>query len=270
MTLLSFFAVIIPRIFVDMTAAYGKMILIQILENPMYQYELHLHTMETSRCGHVRAVDQVRAYHHLGYQGICVTDHLHNTYIDLMDCHDDWQECIRRYLYGYHLARAEGERLGMDVIFGVELRFPENNSDYLIYGIDEQWLYDHPYICRMDHRSFFDRFKDEVLIIQAHPFRDCDEVFYDCVHGLEVVNSHPRHDSRNELALALAKANPHLFRTAGSDAHRAGDQGRTALLCETRIPDSYALKEVITSGRYRLWSPEFEDILKECDAIPRV
>ena len=142
----------------------------------MYKYELHLHTMETSRCGHVRAADQVRTYHRLGYQGLCVTDHLHNTYIDLMDCHDDWHECVRRYLYGYHLAKEEGERLGMDIIFGVELRFPENDSDYLIYGIDEKWLYDHPYVCRMDHQAFFDRFKDEVLIIHAHPYRNCDEV----------------------------------------------------------------------------------------------
>ena len=236
----------------------------------MYKYELHLHTKEISRCGHVRAVDQVRACHELGYQGLCVTDHLHNEYLDLMDCHDDWQECIRRYLYGYHLAKAEGEKLGMDVIFGVELRFPENESDYLIYGIDEQWLYDHPYICRMDHRSFFDRFHDQVLIIHAHPYRNCDEVFYDCVHGLEVVNANPRHDSRNELALALAKANPHLYRTVGSDAHRVGDVGLSALLSERRIPDSYALKAVITSGKYQLWCPEYEYILKECEAIPHV
>ena len=236
----------------------------------MYKYELHLHTMETSRCGHVRAVDQVRAYHKLGYQGICVTDHLHNTYIELMDCHDDWHECIRRYLYGYQLAKAEGERLGMDVIFAVELRFPENESDYLIYGIDEQWLYDHPYVCRMDHKSFFDRFKDQVLIIHAHPYRNCDEVFYDCVHGLEVVNGNPRHQNRNELALALAKANPHLYRTVGSDAHRVGDEGRAALLSDVRIPDSYARKDVITSGRFQLSCPEYEYIWKECEAIPQV
>ena len=221
----------------------------------MYKYELHLHTMETSRCGHVRAVDQVRAYHKLGYQGICVTDHLHNTYIELMDCHGDWHECIRRYLYGYQLAKAEGERLGMDVIFAVELRFPENESDYLIYGIDEQWLYDHPYVCRMDHKTFFDRFKDQVLIIHAHPYRNCDEVFYDCVHGLEVVNGNPRHQNRNELALALAKANPHLYRTVGSDAHRVGVGGRAALLSDVGIPDSYAVKDVITSGRLQLWCP---------------
>ena len=236
----------------------------------MYKYELHLHTMETSRCGHVRAADQVRTYHDLGYQGLCVTDHLHNTYIDLMDCHDDWHECVRRYLYGYQLAKAEGERLGMDVIFGVELRFPENESDYLIFGIDEEWLYSNPYICRLDHKAFFDRYKDEVLIIHAHPYRNCDEVFYDCVHGLEVANCNPRHKNRNELALALAKANPRLLHTVGSDAHRVGDEGRAALLSDTRIRDSYELKRVITAGQYRLWCPEYEYILKECEAIPHV
>ena len=236
----------------------------------MYKYEMHLHTMETSRCGHVRAADQVRTYHSLGYQGLCVTDHLHNSYIDLMDCHDDWQECIRRYLYGYHLAKEEGERLGMDVIFAVELRFPENDSDYLIYGIDEKWLYDHPYVCRMDHKSFFDQFKDQVLIIHAHPYRNCDEVFYDCVHGIEVVNCNPRHDSRNALALQLAKENPRLYRTVGSDAHQIGDEGRAAILVEERIRDSFALKDVISSGRFRNWCPEFDWIVKESEAISRV
>ena len=236
----------------------------------MNKYEMHLHTMETSRCGHVRAADQVRTYHRLGYQGLCVTDHLHDSYIELMDCHEDWHECIRRYLYGYHLAKEEGERLGMDVIFGVELRFPENESDYLIYGIDENWLYDNPWICRMDHKSFYERYKDEVLIVHAHPYRYCDEVFYDSVHGLEVVNCNPRHDSRNDLALALAKANPHLYRTVGSDAHQTGDEGRAAILTEKRVRDSYEMKDLITSGAFSLWCPGHESILKECEAIPHV
>ena len=238
----------------------------------MYRYELHLHTMETSRCGKVRAANQIRTYHALGYQGVCVTDHLHTDYLTLMDCHDDWNACIRRYLYGYHCAKEAGEALGMDVIFGVELRFPENDSDYLIYGIDEQWLYDNPWITRMDHQSFFDRYKDEVLIIHAHPYRYCNEVFYTCVHGLEIVNCNPRHPNRNELALALAKANPKLYRTVGSDAHQKGDEGRAAILTDARIRDSYELKQVITEGRYRNWvqCPEFQWIVTESEEIPHV
>lgn len=236
----------------------------------MYRYELHLHTDESSKCGHVPAADQVRTYHELGYQGICVTDHLHNTQIAHYNVPDDWNAIVDRYLWGYRAAKAAGDAVGLDVIFGVELRFPENDSDYLIYGIDEQWLYDHPWITKMNHKTFFDRYRDEVLIIHAHPYRNCDEVFYDCVHGLEIVNCNPRHDSRNALALKLAEEHPHLYRTVGSDAHQIGDEGRAAILTNERIRDSHALKDVIVSGRYQNWCPEFDRILKESEEIPHV
>lgn len=41
--------------------------------------------------------------------------------------------------------------------------------------------------------------------------------------GVEVFNGHPRHDSRNPLALEFAAAHPHLIRTSGSDYHRTQD-----------------------------------------------
>ncbi len=237
----------------------------------MYRYELHLHTGESSKCGHVPAADQIRTYHTLGYRGVFVTDHLHNTQIGYYNVPDNWDAIIDRYLVGYRAAKATGDALGMDVIFGIELRFPENDSDYLVYGIDEQWLRRNPWITKMDHKAFFDRYRDEVLIIHAHPYRNgCNEVFYDCVHGIEVVNCNPRHDNRNELALKLCRENPHLYRTVGSDAHQIGDEGRAAILTEKRIRDSYELKDVIVSGQYRNWCPEFDWIIRESEAIPHV
>ena len=229
----------------------------------MYKYESHLHTQETSLCGHVAAAEQVKTYKALGYTGICVTDHLHSTYLNSLDCRDDWKACIDRWLTGYRAAKEAGDQCGLEVILGIELRFPENESDYLIYGVDEQWIYDHPFIDRMDHQSFFDTYGKEVLIIHAHPYRHCDEVFYTCVHGLEIANCNPRHPSRNELALKLAQENPHLYRTVGSDAHRIGDEGRAAVCFDQVIHDSFAYKAAIESGNYSLWCPEFEQIVKE-------
>ena len=101
----------------------------------MYRYELHLHTAETSKCGKVRAADQIRTYHRLGYQGVCVTDHLHNSYLSLMDCHDDWHECIRRYLYGYHCAKEAGEALGMD---GGYTAYPDEESEIAARAAESQ------------------------------------------------------------------------------------------------------------------------------------
>ncbi len=233
----------------------------------MYKYDIHIHTMETSRCGYVKAPEMVRKYKALGYTGMCITDHLHDLYISLMDCHDDWQLCVNRYMYGYNEAKKAGDALGMDIIFGIELRFPENDSDYLIFGVDEAWLRANPYVCHMDHEAFFKKFGDSVLIIHAHPYRYCDEVFYDCVHGLEVANCNPRHPNRNELALELAKAHPDLIRLCGSDAHREGDEGRAAVLLENRARDSYEFKAEIEAKRFKLWCPTYEDILKESETI---
>ncbi len=235
-----------------------------------YLYELHMHTAETSHCGHVPAAEQVRVYHELGYTGLCVTDHLHMGYIRDYPHPDDWEACVEYWLTGYRAAKAAGDALGMDVLLGAELRFPENDSDYLVYGIDEAWLKNNPYMMACDHKAFFDRYKDEVLIIHAHPYRNCDEVFWDSVHGTEIANSNPRHDSRNELAFAYWKAHPSMYATAGSDAHRTGDQGRAAMVVENRIRDSFALKEVITSGQYTLRCPTYESIIQEWEALRHV
>ncbi|HPF54497.1 MAG TPA: PHP domain-containing protein [Eubacteriales bacterium] len=228
----------------------------------MFRYDIHVHTSETSKCGWVPAALQVSAYKRLGYDGICITDHLHNSYLATLDCREDWEKVVERYMQGYRLAKRAGDECGLDVIFGVELRFPENDSDYLIYGVDEAWLLKHPYVCAMDHRSFFERCGSEVLIIHAHPYRNCDEVFYDCVHGVEIANCNPRHASRNELALRLALENPKLIRLCGSDAHRVGDEGRAAVLLPQRVHDSFGFKAAIEAGGFELECPEFSDIIK--------
>lgn len=234
----------------------------------MYKYDIHVHTMETSRCGYVKASEVVARYKALSYAGICITDHLHDLYISLMDCREDWQLCVNRFMHGYNEAKKAGDALGVDVIFGIELRFPENESDYLIYSVDEAWLRANPYVCHMDHEAFFRRFGKDVLIIHAHPYRYCDEVFHDCVHGLEIANCNPRHDSRNALALELARAHPALYRLCSSDAHRTGDEGRAAVLFESRVTDSHALKAAIESRAFKLWCPPFADIIEGGEAIP--
>lgn len=236
----------------------------------MYRYELHLHTKETSHCGHVPARDQIRKYHELGYTGVCVTDHLTDKYYDPSLSQKEWNAAMDLHLSGWRAAKKEGDRLGMDVILSAELRFPENNSDYLVYGVDEDWFYRNPHMCSLNHKQFYERYKDEVLIVHAHPFRDCDEVFWDCVHGLEIANTSVRHDSRNHLALQLWKEHPYLCPIAGSDAHRIGDEGKAALLSERRIRDSFEMKEVLTSGQYTLWCPLYQEIIEESEALRHV
>ena len=225
----------------------------------MYRYETHCHTVETSTCGKWAAADMVRRYYECGYTGLCVTDHLHEKFLTKINHKGDWQYCIDEFMKGYRAAKAAGDALGMDILFGVEIKFPEDaHKDYLLYGVDEQWLRDNPWLCDLGHKAFYEKFHKDVLIIHAHPFRDNDGVFLDSVHGVEVVNRHPRSQNRNEMAIRLAKETPRLYRLCGSDAHRFGDEARAAILVPHRLKDGKELRQVILQKEYKLWHNEWD------------
>lgn len=235
----------------------------------MFKYELHLHTSETSWCGRVPAAVQVQRLKALGYDGLVVTDHLHAGYLEEVGperTDANWQALIDRHMLGYTAAAAEGERLGVSVILCAELRFPEDERDYLAFGITEDWLRAHPYCILLSHEEFFDRYGKELLIVQAHPFRHYDDPDTAHLGGLEIVNCNPRHESRNRLALDRAKEWPGLVRTVGSDVHRDGDEGRGAVLFEKRVTTPAELREELLAGRFQLWCPDFEELVNESEA----
>mgnify|MGYP000845656711 CR=1 FL=1 len=156
-----------------------------------YRYETHLHTLEASACAKSWAVDYILPYREAGYSGIIVTDHFFNGNTNI-PASLSWEEQVRRFCRGYEHAKARGDREGLSVFFGFEACFTED--EYLIYGLDKEWLLDNPSIMEWDQGTLFDEV-DRVgaLMIQAHPFRERSYNFgihlhpY-AVHGVEVVN----------------------------------------------------------------------------------
>lgn len=222
-----------------------------------FLYEPHLHTAETSRCGRIPAAAIVDRYQQLGFSGIVTTDHLHNTYLSQVDPRHNWDEAVDAYMKGFKAAFRRGQEIGLDVIFGIELRFPERDNDYLIYGVDEAWLRANPYLCGLSPEEFFAAYGHQVLIIHAHPYRDGNEwVCEQAIHGAEIFNGNPRHDNHNEKALALCERHPEYYRLAGSDCHRDGDEGRCGILLPQRVKDSFEYKNMIESQNFKLWIPE--------------
>lgn len=222
-----------------------------------YLYDPHTHTAETSRCGKLPAAEVVERYARNGFAGLAVTDHLHPEYLSRIDTQHNWDAAMDHYLSGYHASKKRGDELGLDVILGAELRFPENDNDYLVYGIDENWLRSNPYICCMSAQEFFDKFGDEVLIIHAHPYREGSAPVQEtAIHGAEIINSNPRHDNHNDMAWALCQRRRDYYRLAGSDTHRDGDEARAGIILPERVEDSYAYKHMIETRQFRLWSPQ--------------
>ena len=119
----------------------------------MYKYETHLHTAEGSACAVTSAVDMVKAHKDAGYDGIFITDHFFNGN-SAVPCELPWAERIDLYCMGYEKALEAGSKVGMAVFFGVE--FTVQGADFLLYGIDKNWLFEHEfYLTVGDERALF-------------------------------------------------------------------------------------------------------------------
>ena len=214
-----------------------------------YKTELHAHTKPCSPCGDIPGAEVVRIYASLGCHSIAITNHITPT----MFLAEGAKMNAQSYLADYEEAKKEGDRIGVSVILGAELRFTESNNDYLIYGITPEDIETLIKLIPVGIREFYKQFKNERnLIIQAHPFRKgCELAPLDCIDGVETMNLHPGHNSR--VAVAAQTAAKHgLIVTGGTDYHHEGHQGMCLLRTPTRLTDSYELADAIRSRDFLL------------------
>ncbi|HHV97486.1 MAG TPA: PHP domain-containing protein [Clostridiaceae bacterium] len=210
-----------------------------------YKYDIHVHTSETSRCGKIEATEVVRLYKEAGYSGIVITDHYYKDYFDAI-ASGDWRVKIETYLKGYKKALEEGNNVGLTVLPGMEIRFNDYPNDYLVYGIDEQFLIDNPELYNLTLPEFKNLISDKnILIFQAHPFRKGQTIEYpELLDGVEVYNGNPRHDSQNGVAYKFAKEN-NLKLISGSDFHQLPDLARGGIIVDKKITTIGELVEVL-------------------------
>jgi hypothetical protein len=189
-----------------------------------YLYETHLHTAGVSKCAVSGGADYIAGYKDKGYSGIIVTDHFFNANTALSR-RLPWEEWVIRFCRGYELAKEEGDKQGLDVFFGWEETF-DGCDDYLIYGLDKEWLLAHPE-CRKWSRGEQYRAVREAggCVVQAHPFRQrvyISRVILStgCVDAIEAVNGGHEDFSCDALAYRYANKIGKPV-TAGTDIHDA-------------------------------------------------
>ena len=86
----------------------------------MFKTETHLHTSEASPCSRLSAVEMVRLYAEAGYSTVFIADHLLKRYFDKLG-DISWHEKIKSFFTAYDLAKAEGDRLGVNVLLSAEI-----------------------------------------------------------------------------------------------------------------------------------------------------
>lgn len=187
-----------------------------------YLYETHLHTAQASACSDTPGRDYIRRYIDMGYAGIIVTDHFWGGNC-AVDRSVPWPEFVNRFCAGYEDALNEGLKQGFPVFFGWEETF--EGDDYLVYGLDKQWLLEHPEVAGWSRdRQFEAVHQYGGCVVQAHPFR---AAFYiheihlapDLVDAVEGFNAGNR-PNWNILGMQYARLRG-LPITAGSDNHHA-------------------------------------------------
>ncbi len=219
----------------------------------LYRYETHCHCSQCSACARSTAGEIVRAYHQAGYAGLVLTDHFifGNTAVDRSL---PWAERMQRYYDAYLEAKAVGDKLDFDVIFGIEHAYGDG-KEVLLYGIDLPFLLDNPDIPDISLDELVRRLHAyDALVIQAHPYRVRDYINMavgprtDLIDGIEVYNTKdlPGDDRQ---ALALSRQRDYLI-TAGGDIHSAADPqiGDAGIALPYRIRNE---KELVTALKKR-------------------
>ena len=141
------------------------------MNNDLILLDTHVHTSQVSGCGKVSADEMVRLYKKAGYQAIIITDHYCKEYFEDLG-QISWQDKIKSFVSGYKLAEKEGKKIGLKVFLGMEIRFTNGPEDYLVYGLDEEYLIENPKLYNETLESFRNGISNKgALIIQAHPYR---------------------------------------------------------------------------------------------------
>lgn len=185
-------------------------------------YDLHCHSSGISRCARVSYDVVIDVAKEHGYDGIVLTNH----YTDY-ELNDYGTEVfVEKYIDEYVKARDYGEKVGVNVLFGIEVTVSYNLSVHLlIYGATPEFLRANPNLPNLTQAELYEVCrKNGCVLINAHPYRygqTVQDLRY--LDGVEV-NCHFKYDGCYTKELAKVARDNHVAFTCGCDYH--GDSER--------------------------------------------
>ncbi|MBR3149987.1 MAG: PHP domain-containing protein [Eubacterium sp.] len=215
-----------------------------------YKYEMHCHTKMVSQCGQMEPKDIIDTYKYSGYSGLVVTEHYSPLTFGLNSYYKP-QRLIDFYLSSYYEMK-KYETDDFSVMFGMELRHYATGADYLIYGVDPEWLKKQGNLLAKFEKQIYKMMHAEgYLVFQAHPFRPyilrCNPKYID---GIEIYNG-KCDEKTNNKALKWAEKTGKLM-VSGSDFHEGAQLARGGIITEKPIKNNADLLEVLRSQNFEM------------------
>ena len=232
-------------------------------------YETHMHTCQASACGKATGKEQARAYKEAGFAGIIITDHFFggNTAVSR---ELPWEERVDLFWKGYEDAKEEGDRIGLDVFFGLEQNI--HFDEYLIYGLTKDYMKAHPEMEHWTRRQQLEEVhKAGGCVVQAHPFRmrnymDRIRLGLKYCDAIEVANA--GNEQLDDARAWLYGQEYGLIMTAGSDNHCGANWPLYGVELDQRLTDikDYA-KTILSRKQPGLLIPEGRLVMPENPVI---
>ena len=217
--------------------------------------DLHTHCNPGSQCATVSPEESPALLKAAGIDGLVLTNHCYPRHCNSLS--PDLKEQPYRYVEVFHRLKKEADELGMKAFFGAEVTLINEikKMEFLLYGISEQDFLDSFPLYTYSQKELFDYCnKKDILMIQAHPFRDEQghspaEPRY--MHGIEVLNAHSNFADHFEEAVNFAKEHQ-LLQTGGCDFHYPHQAGLGGMILPDTIEDQFMLRDYL-----RTCTPEF-------------
>lgn len=216
---------------------------------------MHLHSSGCSACGASEVTEFVNAAAEKEYGGVIFTNHFYhgNTRIDR---NLPWSDFFGAYEEDYLKGKELGEKLGVDVLFGIEEGFGDG-KELIIYGLEPEVFHGVPDFIRYSLKEISDFvWQNGGFIVCAHPFRnrsyikDPDRIpDMSCFDAIEGFNHFNRPED-NEKAIVFGKQNGYRM-TSGGDIHRVTDFGNSGMAFYERLYTNENLVKKLKSGEYK-------------------
>lgn len=183
--------------------------------------ETHSHILPVSGCSELEYKDLIDIYADNGYSGVFVTDHYN---VGFENGHYQYLQSSFYDLYADFFEYAN--RKNISALFGFELKFnpnipePHQDSEFLVYGAEPQFLDKYPYIYNCDTISdglltlrnlLFKEYGKSFFIIQAHPHRSKSGILRNRnIDGIELYNGTEKTSTGLYTKLAFSGSDAHL------------------------------------------------------------
>ena len=214
--------------------------------------DMHTHCLPVSLCAHHEPELLPDIFRAQGIDALVLTNHCYPAHCDKLG--DTLTKQAAVYVDVYTRCKKQGERVGVKVFFGVEVKLigEPNCPEFLLYGLsEEEFIASYPLYGKTQKELFDFCTQKNVVMVQAHPFRTEQgyapaDMRY--VHGIEIYNPHLSFDARYDDALKLATDN-NKIKTAGTDFHIKEQAGLAGMIVPDHIRDQFMLRDFLQEKR---------------------